>query len=306
MTEIGYAGALLGGVLTLLSPCSAVLLPSFFAYAFTTRSALLGRTMVFYLGLLTTLVPLGVAASSVGALFTQHRELLIAVLSGVVIVLGVLQVLGISLPSLRRAGGGPSSDTGGVVSVYLLGTVYGVAGVCSGPILGSVLVVAGLGSDALYGGALLAVYALGMVVPLAVLALLWDRFELASRRWLKPRIVSLGRIRTTSTGLVSGALFVAIGVLLLLTEGTANLGGVLGVDAQYDTELGVQQFAAQVPDTVVAVALVAVVLGVVSWWRHRSISHQADTLDSTRFEGTPAPGTDAGTATGTREHRDGR
>jgi cytochrome c-type biogenesis protein len=28
---IGYAGALIGGVLTLLSPCSAMLLPAFFA-----------------------------------------------------------------------------------------------------------------------------------------------------------------------------------------------------------------------------------------------------------------------------------
>ncbi len=35
MTQIGLLGAFLGGVLALLSPCSALLLPSFFAYAFT-------------------------------------------------------------------------------------------------------------------------------------------------------------------------------------------------------------------------------------------------------------------------------
>ncbi|WP_009945137.1 hypothetical protein [Saccharopolyspora erythraea] len=34
MTEIGLVGAFLGGLLSLLSPCSALLLPSFFAYAF--------------------------------------------------------------------------------------------------------------------------------------------------------------------------------------------------------------------------------------------------------------------------------
>jgi len=51
MTGIGYLAAFLGGVLTLLSPCSALLLPAFFAYAFASRSRLLGRTAVFYAGL---------------------------------------------------------------------------------------------------------------------------------------------------------------------------------------------------------------------------------------------------------------
>lgn len=32
---VGLLGALVGGVLTLLSPCSVMLLPAFFSYAFT-------------------------------------------------------------------------------------------------------------------------------------------------------------------------------------------------------------------------------------------------------------------------------
>ena len=35
MVSIGFLGAFLGGVLAILSPCSALLLPAFFAYAFT-------------------------------------------------------------------------------------------------------------------------------------------------------------------------------------------------------------------------------------------------------------------------------
>ncbi|MCY9555783.1 hypothetical protein M5W98_29730, partial [Paenibacillus apiarius] len=59
MSEIGYLAALLGGVLALLSPCSAMLLPAFFAYAFQNPRQLLARTAVFYLGLAAVLVPLG-------------------------------------------------------------------------------------------------------------------------------------------------------------------------------------------------------------------------------------------------------
>ena len=34
MTEVGLLAALVAGGLSLISPCSALLLPSFFAYAF--------------------------------------------------------------------------------------------------------------------------------------------------------------------------------------------------------------------------------------------------------------------------------
>ena len=37
------------------------------------------------------------------------------------------------------------------------------------------------------GGVLLVVYALGMAAPMFVLALLWDRFDLGRRRWLRGR-----------------------------------------------------------------------------------------------------------------------
>lgn len=70
--EIGLLGAFLGGVLTLLSPCSVMLLPAFFSYAFSSPRQLLSRTGIFYLGLITTLVPLGVLAGTLGSYVNQH------------------------------------------------------------------------------------------------------------------------------------------------------------------------------------------------------------------------------------------
>ncbi len=272
MIDIGYAGALLGGVLTLLSPCSAVLLPAFFAYAFASGRSLLGRTAVFYAGLLTTLVPLGVAASTLGALLTGHRAAAVAALSVLVIVLGVLQAVGVSLPGFSAGTGRPGSDPRSVASVYLLGAGYGLAGVCSGPILGSLLAVAALGSDPVYGGVLLAVYAFGMVLPVVLLAAAWDRFDLGRRSWFKPRGISIGPIRTTTTGLVSGLLFIAIGVLMLTTEGTANLGGILTINEQYTAEVGVQTWSARIPDVVVVGLVAAGLAGLVALAMRRRMS----------------------------------
>ena len=74
---VGYAGAFLGGMAAILSPCAALLLPAFFAYAFGgDRARLLGRTGLFYLGLLLTLVPLGLGAGALGSLVTVHRQTL--------------------------------------------------------------------------------------------------------------------------------------------------------------------------------------------------------------------------------------
>lgn len=274
MIDIGYAGALAGGLLTLLSPCSAVLLPAFFAYAFSSRTALLGRSLVFYAGLVTTLVPLGVAASSLGMLVTEHRETLIAGAAWLVIGLGAVQIVGITIPLPGRTTS--SGDTTSVASVFLLGAVYGIAGVCSGPILGSVLAVAAVGSNPTYGGVLLAVYALGMVVPVLVLALLWDRFDLGRRSWLRPRQLSLGPVRTTVVSVIAGAIFIGLGILMLRTEGTANLGGILTVDAQYEAENSLRSWTSSIPDVAVVVFLIAVAAAILIRWQRRTRDRSND------------------------------
>lgn len=275
MPDIGYLGALLGGVATIVSPCSVMLLPAFFAYAFGSRVALVGRTGVFYLGLITTLVPLGAAAGSFGALFNAHRGVFITVAASVIVALGVTQALGVTipLPASVRTG----ADRAGVVSVYLLGAVYGIAGTCAGPILGSVLTIAALGGDAVRGGLLLAIFAIGMVVPLVVLALLWDALDLGGRSWLKPRLIEVGPISTTVGNIVSGALFVSLGVLFGTTEGLSSLGGFLGAAEQQQLEARILAGdGGQLSDIAVVVALFAAA-GLIVWASGRFAARRAQT-----------------------------
>ena len=94
MVSIGFLGAFLGGVLAILSPCSALLLPAFFAYAFTSKQQLAARTLVFFLGLACVLVPVGVGAGNLGGLLTQHRGTLITIGGWAIIALGVYTFLG--------------------------------------------------------------------------------------------------------------------------------------------------------------------------------------------------------------------
>src|SRR5215204_5146728 len=171
VVDASFLASFLGGPLSLLSPCSALVLPAFFAYAFQSRGELVGRTVIFYLGLCATLVPLGRGISAVSGLVYGHRSTLITVSGLVIIALGVIQALGggFSFGPIERLRGGIKGSS--LLATFSLGAVYGFAGFCSGPILGAVLTVAATSGSALRGAGLLATYAAGMAAPLFIMAL---------------------------------------------------------------------------------------------------------------------------------------
>lgn len=259
---IGYAGAFLGGVAAVLSPCAALVLPAFFAYAFSgTRVKMLGRTALFYLGLLLTLVPLGLGAGALGSLLAVHRGTLSFLGGLLLIVFGLVTALGIRipLPGLQQRGD-PRSALGAV----LLGATYGLAGgACTGPLLGAVLTVAATGGSPLYGALLLAAFGAGMVVPLLLLALLWDRLKLGER--MRPRPVRIGPFVTSVLGIAAGALFIGVGLLFVFTDAGSLLGGVLGAGGQYRLEDWLGKVGAKVPDVAVIAALAC--LAALMLWR---------------------------------------
>lgn len=113
---------------------------------------------------------------------------------------------------------------------------------------------------------LLAFFALGMVVPLLVLAVAWERLRLGERA--RPRRLAIGPFTTTWFQVVSGALFVAIGVLFLVTDATASLGGLLDASAQAAVEGWLRGVADGVPDLAV-VGVLAAAAALVAWRRLR-------------------------------------
>lgn len=292
MTEVGLLAALLAGALALLSPCSALLLPSFFAYAFASRSALVGRTVLFYLGLLLTLVPLGTGAAAASALFYGHRALLISVAGWTVVALGVLVLLGrgFALPFTTRLQAWAVARPDGMGSTVLLGAVYGLAGFCSGPVLGAILTVAAGSGSPVWGGTLLAVYALGMTLPLFAMAALWDRFDLGRRRWLRGRTLAWGRLRVHTTSVVTGLLLVAIGVLFLRYDGTAGITGSFGFGDTADLEADAQEWVARVASSVPDWSVPAVIAVIAGLWAVRRTRSDASPRETHDQEEANSPG----------------
>jgi hypothetical protein len=227
-----------------------------------------------------------VAGSFASRLFYGHRETLVAVGGWTLIALGLAQILGLGFGSRRLQQAAGARRTGSALSVFALGAVYGLAGFCAGPILGGILTVAALDGSPLHGGLLLALYALGMAVPMFVLAMLWDRYDLGRRRWLRGRALRLGPLTVHSTSLVGGCVFVLLGAAFLLFDGTSALPSLLGVDTEAAWEQGATRIGEAVSDRslALAAALAAAATATVAALRLRRLTEQGsgDETDSSR------------------------
>ena len=235
--------AFAGGVLSLLSPCSALLLPAFFAYAFPSRGKLVLRTGVFYLGLLTLFIPLGLGLGAIGSLFLERRAELSVIAGLLLIAIGSFQLVvgGFELPGTGRISGSRFGASGeSLAATYALGLVYGIGGFCSGPLLGGVLTIAGASGGALEGALLLAIFAAGMAAPLLILALLWERLGTAGRRRIRGREIQIGPWTRHVSVVISSALFIVLGLAFIVFQGGNALGGVYDALGASDVALAIE------------------------------------------------------------------
>lgn len=278
--EISLVTAFLGGVLALLSPCGALLLPAFFASVIGQRMQLILHGGVFYLGLVVTLVPLGLGLGAVGNLLTEYRDALIVTTSIILIVLGLAQAAGFGFDMSKALPGAASlkqraHNRSGFVRTLLLGAASGVAGFCSGPILGAILTLAVAQGNTWDAGFMLAVYSLGMVVPLTVLAAGWNKLSPRAMSVLRGRgFQFLGRdLHTTSV--ITGLLIVAVGVVFWTTNGLVSAPSLLPTGVQR----GLQSYSGVLANPLIDALLIAgVVIVVITVWavrrsrRHASIA----------------------------------
>lgn len=278
---ISYATAFIGGLVTILAPCASMLLPAFFAYAFTSRTTMAARTLAFVAGLMVALVPLGMAAGTIGQLLSRYRHQVTVVAGIIIIVLGIIMALSLPFPQIRMPS--RTNKTGGQAAttpaVFVLGISYGLAGAgCTGPILGGVLMVAGNTGSALHGSIVMAFYALGMATPVVLLAFLWDAFDIGSKKFLRPKPVTfLGR-HTTVGSLISGGLFIILGIALVITGGVANVG-ILDAFQQSNLETAIMGAFNGIPDWLFMVLIVALIVLLVMAFRSFSKRRQTANAD---------------------------
>lgn len=283
--EIGFAYALFGGMLGVFSPCNALLLPAFLANIATSRARLLSLGSVFLGGLLITLVPLGLGLGWLGGTFTIDRGVLLNGAGWLLIALGLLTAFGGGVDFSRFIPGKPRPVAGSLAGTFALGAVSGIAGFCTGPVLGAILTLALTSASPTRGGTLLALYGVGMVLPVILIALLIRRLGQSSVSWMRGRRFRVGRLWFHTTSLVMGALTVLVGWIMIFTNGLATVPELLpsGLIATVDN-LG-RQIDAYVPSWAWT-TLVGMLL--LFWWLRLAVRRTGSAPGATEASvGTP-------------------
>ena len=284
--------AFVGGVLALMAPCCvSVMLPAYFASTFRRRIQIVGMTLVFAAGVATVILPIALGATAISRLLLGQHAWVFGIGGLLMILAGVAMLTGrtFSLPMI----GGRASTGGGMRSVYGLGVFSGGASACCAPVLVGVTALAGAAASFPVALTMGVTYVFGMVAPLALIALVWDRRDWGSSRLLGARSVSLlGGRRVPLATVISAGLMVLMGALTSILAVTGQ--GMATSDWQVETAARLQHLASLTLDALAWVpgwAGAAAVLGslallVVVGLRRRRDSADPATPD---VPGQPAP-----------------
>ncbi|TFC09648.1 cytochrome c biogenesis CcdA family protein [Cryobacterium sp. MDB2-33-2] len=257
--------AFLGGLVALLAPCCvSVMLPAYLASGMRRRSGIVGATLVFAAGVATIIVPIGLGATALIGLISGQHAIVFTIAATAMLIGGIAMLFGwkLQLPMLARRV--PAGH--GLASVYGLGVFSGAASSCCAPVLIGVAVLSGATASFPAALAVGLTYVAGMVVPLAILALVWDRRDWGSSKWLQGRQITLrvGRFsRKLAVGSFASAVLLIVMAILTYIQAAVGPGmtsggwlAQFGADLQHSVSVATKALA-WLPGWVVAIVLVA-------------------------------------------------
>jgi cytochrome c-type biogenesis protein len=220
MIDISYAAALLGGLLSFISPCVLPLVPPYLSFlagasfeqleagdeAGVKRRAVMAA-FLFVAGFSTVFVLLGATASLFGQVLRQYLEYW-SMLAGIVIIIMGLHFLGVFRIGLfYREARFTLNKPVGVWGAYLMGLAFAFGWTpCIGPVLASILTLAGSEASVTHGMALLATYSVGLGLPFILAAFAMKPFS-RFMKGMRSRMIWVER--------VMGALLVLTGIAFL-------------------------------------------------------------------------------------------
>lgn len=260
--------AFVAGVIAFAMPCCfSVLLPSYFASAFQRRVKVLSMTAVFAAGIAVVLLPVTLAANAFGQWISARHSLFFVAGGFFMILVGMLALWGKSIiPQIRLP---VTLQRTGTANVFALGVFSGVATSCCAPVLAGIVVLSALSSSVVSSLLVGLAYVAGMIVPLVLAAVAWDR-KSSGPGILQGRVVRLRAAGLTteihSSNLIAGALFVSMGVVTIALGLTNTMVALPGSDVvglfQVQLEQAITQGLNNAVGTAIAIVLIFGALGV--------------------------------------------
>jgi cytochrome c biogenesis protein CcdA len=193
-------------------------------------------TLIFGTGIATVMLPIAMGIVALARIITASHSLVFAVGGFVMIILGFWTLWGQGM--LPRFDLPVNLNRSDAPSVYVLGVFSGAATTCCAPVLAGVIVLGALSSSLIDSLLIGVTYVAGMVFPLLIMAMVWDRYAVKGENPFRGRLLRLkyfGReIAIHSSKLVAGTMFVLMGIVTVVLGLTGTMiqtpgGAVVGV-----------------------------------------------------------------------------
>ena len=265
--------AFVAGAVALFAPCCIVFMfPAYLATAVRNRRwRLVPFTLVFAAGLAVVLVPVTLGIGLLTRPLLRFHAFIYTMGGGLMLAMAAFAATGKtwSLPMLK---GSPDLQRTDSAGVFALGVFSGAASSCCAPVLAGVMTLSAVAPSLPAATFIGLAYVFGMVFPLLMMTLLWDRSGLRQSRRLRGRAIiwSLwGRtFRTNTINLVAAVVMGAMGlgfILLAVTGASLVSQTQAGVAAWIEDRLKpVVDVLAPIPDWLGALFLVAIAVGAVA------------------------------------------
>lgn len=289
-----FITAFLAGGAALLAPCCiGVLLPSYLASIFQTRTKIFLMTFVYYLGLLTIFLPIGLGFASLGELFRNFHTLIFAVGGLFMLVLGASLLLGKSI-MLPIHVNQKLDKKHSFWSLYVLGIFSGIATSCCAPVLAGVMALTFLPGSWVLGVVYSLAFVTGMVLPLFIIAALVDKTKAINRIGLLKRQINYTvfkrSISVHISHFVSGILYIAIGGLILYfgSQGPEALSNAYQLNINLwtaDATRYITNATNYIPQTAWMIIFI-VIFVLIAYLAYRQSRNESDRIDENDGENT--------------------
>lgn len=208
---ISLTASFIGGMVALFAPCCITFLfPSYLGTIFKERSRVVFLTLIFALGLGSILVPVALGFRFVVSFFDTFHTTIYLLGALVMFIVGLMTLFDtkLMLPLPRYTM--PQKTTVG--STFILGVFSGITSSCCAPVLFAAITLSTLSPTILTSLIVSFVYVLGIVFPLFILSLFYEKITNQYLYNVKKRTEKPLKLLAAATFIVSSIIIAVMAV----------------------------------------------------------------------------------------------
>ena len=229
------------------------------------RKEITKMTLVFFLGFSIVFVGLGIFATIIGqtlsVLHIAETKTLIFIAGIFLVLFGIATILGLGF----RLFGFNKKTEHDIFGTFLFGLMFALGwSACLGPVLAGILLIASTFHNYLYSAVLLFFYSLGLFVPLFIISILFDKFNLTKVSWIKGKEFEVNlfgkKFFIHTTKAVAGILLIITGLLFIIYNGTTVINDLDPLRTSYYAYLFENKLFSLPYAEIIGVVMLAIVL----------------------------------------------